>query len=252
MELMPSHEEILRSSQLFAGIAPATYSALLESLQARLVRAKPGEVLLLAGEPPRFMGLLLSGHAHIHRESVTGDQALIATLEKGELFAETLCLAGLPASPVTVVAHGACEYLRLPMAGLFPWGFGFGPRNAEQAVRGQFPPESPIPAYQSRLRTNLLRILAQKNLYLQSRMDILSAKGIREKVLRLLEPYAKKGRSFSLPLNREQMAAYLGVDRSALSHELARMEADGLLTYQKNRFTLLSGAGDKEGRPSSF
>lgn len=246
MGLTPAHEEILRGSHLFAGIAPATYSPLLQSLQARTIRVESGEPLLLAGEPPRFMGLMLSGHAHIHRESVTGDLALIATLEKGELFAETLCLAGLPASPMTVVAHGVCEYLRLPMAGLFPWGFGFGPKYVEQTVRGQFPPESPIPAYQSRLRTNLLRIMAQKNLYLQSRMDILSARSIREKVLRFLEPYAKAGSSFTVPLNREQMAAYLCVDRSALSHELMRMEADGLLTYKKNRFTLLSGGKSKE------
>lgn len=243
MRLIFAQEEILGGSQLFAGIAPAAYRTLLESLQARLIRAKPGEALLLAGEAPRFIGMVFSGHAHIYRESMMGDPALIATLSKGELFAETLCLAGLAFSPMTVVAHGPCEYLRLPASAFFPGGLGI----AAEAAPGK-PPPVPVSSYQAQLRANLLRILAQKNLYLQSRMEILSAKGIREKVLRLLQPYAKDGASFTLPLNREQMAAYLCVDRSALSHELARMQAEGLISYQKNRFTLPAGPMGKEKR----
>lgn len=236
MALTLTQKEILQSAPLFWRVAPEGYRALLVSLQARVLRIKAGEPLLRAGEPPRFMGMILSGHAHIYRESVMGDSALIATLSQGELFAETLCLAGLDASPMTVVAHGPCEYLRLPAAGLFPQGVE-GPGGA---VIGKAPPPS-IAEDQARLRSNLLRILAQKNLYLQARMDILSAKGIREKVLRFLQPYAKSGASFTLPLNREQMAAYLCVDRSALSHELARMQAEGLLTYRKNQFSLPEG-----------
>lgn len=240
MGLTQAWEELLKSAELFAGIDPAAYPALLQSLQARIVRVKSGGALLRAGDPPSFIGMILSGHAHIHRENALGEPALIAALSKGELFAETLCLAGLAISPMTVVAHGPCDYLRLPASGFFPDGLraGAGP-GGPLATRLQ------VPLEQAQLRTNLLRILAQKNLYLQARMDILSAKGIRDKVLRLLRRYAKEGGSFTVPFNREQMAAYLCVDRSALSHELARMQGEGLLRYQKNRFTLTPEGREK-------
>lgn len=86
----------------------------------------------------------------------------------------------------------------------------------------------------------MLRIIAKKNLFLQDRMDIVRKKSVREKVLTYLEAFTvKQGRSVTIPLNREEMANYLCVERSALSHELMKMKRDGILIYSKNFFTLL-------------
>ena len=49
---------------------------------------------------------------------------------------------------------------------------------------------------------------------------------------------AQKGRNFSIPFSRQQLADYLSVDRSALSNELSKMQKEGLLTADKNRFCL--------------
>ncbi len=193
---------------------------MLDCLGARSVKSPGGEALLQAGEPAGFIGVLLSGTAHIRKDGLDGQPALIARLGPGDLFAETLCLAGRP-SPVWVMTQEPCQVLRLPAETLL--------HPLQEACR-----------FHARLLENLLRIMAEKNLHLQARMEILAAKTLREKVLLYLRPFLEaQGQRFVLPLTREQMAAYLGVDRSALSHELMRMKTDGWLTYRKNHFTLL-------------
>jgi len=84
--------------------------------------------------------------------------------------------------------------------------------------------------------------MAEKNLFLQNRLEITGMKSIRAKVTCYLEAFSTaKGREITIPFNREQLADYLSVDRSALSHELARMKKDGLIDYRKNRFVLQDG-----------
>ena len=85
----------------------------------------------------------------------------------------------------------------------------------------------------------MLGIIAGKNLLLQSRLDIISARSIRTRVLRYLSLIApKKGQTVTIPFDREEMADYLCVERTALSHELSKMKAEGLIDYNKNRFQL--------------
>jgi len=87
----------------------------------------------------------------------------------------------------------------------------------------------------------MLSLVAEKNLKLQSRMEIISLKTVRAKVLRFLESAAAgRGRYANVPFNRQELADYLCVERSALSHELSRMKKDGLIEYWKNSFRLIS------------
>ena len=91
----------------------------------------------------------------------------------------------------------------------------------------------------AKLIENLLRLTAQKNLLLQSRMEIVCLKSVRAKVLRYLASFVpEQGRQITIPFNREEMADYLCVERSALSHELARMRQEGLIEYWKNCFVV--------------
>jgi len=92
-------------------------------------------------------------------------------------------------------------------------------------------------AHHTKLIANTLSLVANKNLYLQNRMEIVSLKSIRSKVLRYLESFIpQQGRSITIPLSRGEMADFLCVDRSALSHELMKMKKDGLIDYRQNRF----------------
>ena len=90
---------------------------------------------------------------------------------------------------------------------------------------------------------NLLGIVAQNNMYLNQKIKYTSRKTTREKLMAYLTDQAKmKGSNdFTIPFNRQELADYLGVDRSALSNELSKMQREGLLQVEKNRFRLLAG-----------
>lgn len=93
--------------------------------------------------------------------------------------------------------------------------------------------------HHNRLIKNLLQISAQKNLTLSRRMLHTSSKFIRGRLLSYFSQERLRHGSlqFTIPFNRQQLADYLGVDRSALSNELSKMRRDGILIYEKNTFT---------------
>ena len=94
--------------------------------------------------------------------------------------------------------------------------------------------------FHNRLIRSLMYVLAGKNLMLTKKMDIITPKSLRERVMVYLsQESVKQGcRTVTVPFNRQQMADYLSVDRSALSAELSRMQRDGVISYEKNRFTI--------------
>lgn len=95
--------------------------------------------------------------------------------------------------------------------------------------------------FHTQMISNLLQILAQKNIAFSRKLDCLSHHTIRA---RLLEYFSKQAQicgnsSFSIPLNRQQLADYLCVDRSAMTVELYKLKDEGILDFDKNKFTLL-------------
>jgi CRP-like cAMP-binding protein len=218
---MKLYEEALGAVNLFKGIASDDLVSMLDCLQAHPVQFKKGKHLLRAGERPAHVGVVLSGRLHVVKDDADGNHTLLAALGETDIFAEALCCAGVAESPVTVIADTDVTVMLL--------GFSRILSTCSNTC-----------AFHQKLIENMLRIVAQKNLYLQDRMDLIRTKSVRTKVLAYLGIFAKKrGTDFTIPLNREEMADYLCVDRSALSHELIRMKRDGLISYRKNSFTLL-------------
>ena len=218
---MREHFDVLKSVGLFNGVEPADLASILGCLGAETKTADKDEIILLAGDKPRHIGIVLTGQLHIIREDYDGNRSLIANLTPGEIFAETLCCAGLSESPVTVIADVSSTVMLLRFTRVL--------HSCPSAC-----------AFHAKLIENMLGLIAGKNLLLQTRMEIVSMKSVRAKVTRYLESCrAGQGNEITIPFNREELADYLCVDRSALSHELMRMKKDGLIEYRKNRFTLL-------------
>ena len=205
---------------LFKDIGGAELEAMLDCLGVEVRTVRKNSVLLLAGEMPVHVGVVLSGLVHIVKEDVDGNYTLVASASPGEIFGEALCCAGVEESPVTVLAAAESEALLLRYERIV---------HICQNTCGRH----------QKLIENMLNIVAQKNLYLQDRIEIVSIKSVRAKVLRYLESFlAKQGRHITIPFNRERLAEYLCVERSALSHELSRMKREGLIDYRKNTFVL--------------
>jgi len=219
---MKEYIEVIKNIDLFAGIDKEDMTSMLDCVEAKARRFRKGDIILLAGDKPLYVGVVITGELHITREDIDGNRSLIASIPPGQAFAESLCCADVPESPVTVTAAAGSTVLMLNFSRLL--------RTCPNSC-----------AFHSRLIQNMLELLAKKNLFLQSRMEIISLKTIRAKVVRYLQAFTRPpGTEIMIPLNREQMADYLCVERSALSHELARMREDGIIDYRKNRFTFLS------------
>ena len=205
---------------LFEGIDDGDFEKLLNCLGACRLEFPKDSFVLLAGEPVRSVGIILSGTANIIRENDEGERIIITALQTGSFFGEALCCAEVKESPVSVIASADSKVMLLDF----------------QLILGICPSDC---SFHSQLIKNMLRIIADKNLLLQNRLDIVSRKSLRAKILAYLEFQSSRfGREFAIPFNREELADHLCADRSALSHELARMKGDGILDYRKNHFQL--------------
>lgn len=209
------------NTELFAGCTEQEAREMLSCLGAVEKTYAKESIIYYTGQFVRKLGILLSGGINIVRTDVWGNQDLIGHIEPGDIFAETYaCISGEPLL-ADVVTLERSEVLFLDV-----W-----------KVMSTC---SSSCAHHQRLIRNLVTIMAVKNLNLAQKINHITPKTIRERLLSYLswEAVHKGKNSFDIPFNRQQLADYLSVERSALSAELSRMQKDGLLTYKKNHFNL--------------
>jgi len=217
---MEKYLNVLNSAGLFRDIDAAELEAMLKCLGAEIQDVSKDVIVLLAGDKPQYVGVVLTGQLHIVREDYDGNRSLLAAVTPGEIFAEALCCAGILESPVTVISDIDSTIMLLSFSRIL--------HTCPNSC-----------AYHTKLIENMLELIANKNLQLQSRMEIISLKAVRAKVMRYLESFVpKQGRNITIPFNREEMADFLCIERSALSHELSKMKRDRLIEYKKNKFFL--------------
>lgn len=207
---------------LFCGLTGKERAHILNCLSAAEGLYHKGDVVLHAGTVTNAMGYVMEGRVEIVRDDYWGNRQILGTAEAGELFAESYaCLEGEPMM-VTAQAAEESRILFLEVG-----------RILETC--------SPACEFHSRLIHNLLYILSRKNLNLTRKIDHMGQRTIREKVMAYLsfEAERQSSETFAIPFNRQQLADYLAVDRSALSAELSRMQRDGMISYEKNQFTVL-------------
>ncbi|WP_281679503.1 Crp/Fnr family transcriptional regulator [Synergistes jonesii] len=213
----------LSNTALFRDIREDEAEDLLGCLDAREKHYRKGEIIYRAGDAISEIGLIVSGSVNIIVNFYWGNSNIFGHASAGELFAEAY--AAIPGKELLcdVVAAEESDILFVDME-----------RLLTTCKKGC--------AYHHQLIHNLLQISANKNLALFLRMMYTAPKSIRERVMLYLSAMAQETQSdhFAIPFSRQQLADYLGVDRSALSKELSRMQKDGLLSYCKNYFALNS------------
>ncbi|MGI6169669.1 MAG: Crp/Fnr family transcriptional regulator [Christensenellales bacterium] len=212
---------ILKKASLFKGLTKDEITLIWGCLNARTASFTKGSYLLFAGDAVNEVGILLEGRAEIFREDVMGNRSVISSLESGEMFAEALASATVEHSPVSVLAVSNCTAVFFSID-----------RIAGHCANAC--------VFHSRVVANLMRVLAQKNIILTQKLDILSKRTTREKLLAyLMEQSMNAGsKMFQIPFDRNTLADYLGVNRSAMSRELSALREDGLIDFHKNSFKL--------------
>jgi CRP-like cAMP-binding protein len=207
---------------LFEGIDASDILSLLSCLKVTPRRFPRGTTLFREGDPVDSIGVVLAGSIQVYKTAFDGDRHIIAAFGVGEMFAESFVCARVPASPVGVTALEDATVLYLPFVKLTTL--------CDKAC-----------GFHKRLNVNLLTMLARKNLMLNVKIDLLTKRTIRERLLAFLdaERLRQKSDSFRIPYNRHDLAAYLCVDRAALSRELGKLRNEGVLDFCNAEFTFL-------------
>ncbi len=211
----------LTNTPLFHGVKENEIRNVLSCLGAREKAYQKNEIIFRAGSTVHEAGLVLSGSVNIVVPFYRGNSHIFGHVKKGMLFAENYAAIAGRELLCDVMAAEPSEILFLDLRKILT--------TCENAC-----------AFHQRLIHNLLRISAQKCLDLSNRMIHTAPKSTRERLLSYLSEQAAINGSahFSIPFNRQQLADYLAVDRSAMSHELSKMQKDGLITFRKSEFTL--------------
>jgi len=210
-----------KNNLLFRGMTSQQIKDASDALLAREQSFSKGEIILHAGSPTQIMGIVLSGSVTIEIVDFYGNRTVLSHIGRGGFFAETYAMLPGEVMLVDAVANEDCRVLFLNLS-----------RLAAQKVSGSWVPH---------FTGNLLTISMNKNLTLSKRSLHTTPKSIRARVLSYLNSMClqKGSQTFDIPFDRQQLADYLNVERTALSKELGRMKKDGLISCRKNRFTLI-------------
>lgn len=212
----------LTQTPLFRGTTAQELEDMLSCLGTDVRSYEKGQVICRAGDKVTSLGVVLSGSVLIENDDIWGNTTVLDCVGQGQIFAETYACTPDEPLMVNVVAAEPCQVLFLNVGRVLQvCSNSCGHHNA--------------------LIRNLLSLSAQKNLNLSRKIFHTSPKTIRGRLLSYLSYQSLRSgsSSFSIPFNRQQLADYLNVDRSALSNELSKMQRDGLIQVERNRFVLL-------------
>lgn len=219
---MKINTDLLSQNPLFENIEKKDIPAMLEFLQPH-VQSYPKDILIRSeGDTADFIGIVLKGTIRILQYDYNGNRTINASFSVGDIFAEALSCAEIPSLPFSIQAVTDCDILFF---------------NKEKILHQC----GSACEFHNRLIQNLLKIVAQKNMKLNQKLYYLSRKTTSEKLLCYLNDQAKLHHSceFTIPFDRQALADYLGVERSAMSAELSKLQKQGVLLTKRNYFKLL-------------
>jgi CRP-like cAMP-binding protein len=219
---MKKNLEVLAHCALFANITESELISLLSCLSAKDLTFKKGEFLFIAGDSVLNIGIILSGNIQIIKEDYWGNRHILTGLGASEIFAEAFSCAELKRCPVSAVATEDTTVMLIDYKKIITTC-----------------PNSCI--FHTKLIHNMIGVLAQKNIALTEKMNHLTKKTTGEKLLSYLSEQSRQKNSstFDIPFNRQELADYLSVDRSAMSYELSKLQKMGVIEFRKNHFELL-------------
>ncbi|NLL71628.1 MAG: Crp/Fnr family transcriptional regulator [Epulopiscium sp.] len=219
---MKKYLHLLKSIALFENIEESDLLTLLLCLSARVSHYYKNQAVFVNGEKITSIGIVLSGQVQIVKEDYYGNRCIVANLDKGHLFGETFVFANTKTLPVSVYSTAESDILFI---------------NYHKIIT----PCSKACHFHNKLIYNMLHILAMKNITLNQKIEFMSKPTTREKLLAYLSYEAQKANSnsFHIPFNRQELADYLSVNRSAMSAELCKLRDDKILNFNRNWFELL-------------
>jgi len=223
MAKVKDYSVLIHVSPLFRGINADELETLLDCLNARCHSYRKGSFVFCAGQHITTMSLLLSGQIDILQDDIWGKRRILERVEPGEIFGTAFSCVDVRRIPISALVTQPSDVMF------------FDYRKVITTC-------SSACTFHTRLISNLLELLAGKSIAMMAKIENITCHTTREKVLSFLSQQAqqRQAQSFDISFNRQELADYLAVDRSALSVELGRLRDEGVLQFSKNHFELLA------------
>lgn len=213
---------VLHTMSLFADISDQDLEHMLVCLSAQVKEFKKNSVIVDTEDNISAIGIVLSGIVQESKNDTLGNRTIINELAAGDLFLETLACAGVKKSPHSVIAITNCQTLFVD----YQRSMNFCSNAC---------------SFHTRFIKNMLSLFANKNLLLNKKIEVISQRNTSDKLLAYLSGEQEKGSSnkFTIPFNRNELADFLCVDRSAMSRALSKMKTKGLVKFIGSEFEIL-------------
>ncbi len=217
---MKKYYNSMEDVQLFNNIPKKDFSFMFTCLGGFTKEYKKGDIILNQGDRISAVGIIVKGDVKITKVDYDGSEVIIGQVKQGDIFAEVFACAEITNSPVSIISNTCSVIVFIDYKKVI----------SSCSISCNF---------HQQLISNMLKILASKSLYLNRRIDIISKKSLRGKILTYFHYVSMSERKFNITMNREELANFLCADRSALSNELSKMKKEGIIDYNKNEFILL-------------
>ena len=219
---MKKYIPVLKRSQLFSGVSEDEIAAMLSCLDAKVRTYQKGEYIFRQGEHVSFITILVEGNLYIQRDDFWGSRSIIQHMGVGEMFGEAYMAPERGAILNDVVAAADSTVIFFDVKRIIT--------TCSSACR-----------FHAMVVQNLIFAISEKNRRLVQKLGHMAKRTTREKLLSYLSDEARRQNraEFTIPFNRQELADFLYVDRSAMSAELGRMRDEGILEFEKNKFRLI-------------
>ena len=219
---MKKYLDVLHICPLFKNIADDNLLRMLNCLGARVEFFDKKYTVFAEGNPAKFIGIVLSGSVQMTMTDFYGNRSIVAVSEQGEMFSEAFACAEVKNVPLSVIASEPSEIMLIDVSHIL--------HTCENNC-----------GFHQQLIFNLMSNLAQKNIQFHQKLEIISKRSTREKLLAYLSFCEKKAgtQRFEIPFDRQELADFLGVERSGLSSEIGKLKKEGIINTEKNYFEIL-------------
>lgn len=216
------YAERVSGTVLFHGIEREEITAMLTCLRPRVHSYKRNDYIVTGGDAYESVGILLKGAATVSKENAAGNRVVMTLLKQGDIFGEIVAFSSRMTWPATVQAQETCEVLFLPRG----------------KIVGECDRMCP---WHRTLIHNFLRIISERAIMLNKKVEYLTIKSMRGKISTyLLEQYKRTGdTNITLPLNRNELSDFLNVSRPSMSREMCKMRDEGVINFHLNTFKIL-------------
>lgn len=219
---MKEYYNLLTKMPLFENLSLEDIQKMLKCLRAQRKIFTKDAFIRNEGDTADFIGIVLKGTIQVLQYDFNGNRTIISHFSEGEMFAEAISCAEIPTLPFSIQAVTDCEILFI---------------NEKQMLHQC----DGACAFHNRIIQNLLKIVARKNMLLNQKLNYMSHKTTAEKLLAYLNDQAKLHNSneFTIPYDRQALADYLGVERSAMAAEIGKLKKQGVLETKRSYFKLI-------------